>query len=235
MESSRGVPVAIASLQARFVAGGVRFVAGRVFGLRVEVGGRELVPPGEPVIVAGAPHRNWPDGFLLLIALPAEPRLVFLVSENAFKRGWRRALLRLVGGLEPVSASSALNREALTAALAILARAERLGIFPEGWDHLDGSVRDVGAFRRGVAFLAQASGRRVLPVALAGSKPLWRGRTLRVRIGSPLDPPPATAGKTEQQAWSEGLRAALQALLPPEPIEIPAAQREWTWLTDLFN
>lgn len=223
------------ALQARFVTHGVRLVGERVFRLRVEVSGREQVPPGEPLIVAGAPHRNWPDGFLLLLALPAEPRVIFLVSENAFERGWRRVLLRLVGGVEPVSATSALNREALTTALAILARGDRLGIFPEGWDHLDGPLREIGAFRRGVAFLAQESGRRVLPVALAGSKPLWRGKTLRARIGAPVDPPPSTAGKAEQQAWSEGLRATLQALLPPEPPEITVSRRRWTWLTDLFN
>ena len=86
-----------------------------------------------------------------------------------------------------------------------------------------------------MAFIAQQSGRRVLPVALAGSKPLWRGKTLRVQIGPPLAPPPPTAGKREQQAWSDELRAALQTLLPAEPPEIPLAQRRWTWLTDWLN
>jgi 1-acyl-sn-glycerol-3-phosphate acyltransferase len=222
-------------LQAQVVARGVRLIAEQLFAFRIEVSGREHVPPGEPLVVAGAPHRNWPDGFLLLIALPAAPRVVFLVSENTFKRGWRRVLLRLVGGVMPVSTASALNREALAASLAVLARGERLGIFPEGWDHLDGPLREVGPFRRGVAFIAQQSGRRVLPVALAGSKPLWRGKTLRVRIGAPLDPPPATAGKAELQTWSEGLRATLQGLIPPEPPEISESRRRWPWLTNLFN
>jgi 1-acyl-sn-glycerol-3-phosphate acyltransferase len=225
----------IASLQAEIVAGGVRSIGERLFAFRFEVSGREHLPPGEPLIVAGGPHRNWPDGFLLLLALPAEPRVIFLVSENAFKHGWRRVLLRLVGGVMPVSTASALNREALTAGLTVLARGDRLGIFPEGWDHLDASPREIGPFRRGTAFLAQQSGRRVLPVALAGSKPLWRGKTLRVRIGAPLDPPPAAAGKAEQQAWSERLRETVQALLPPEPPSIPAAERRWPWLTTLFN
>lgn len=221
--------------QAHVVTGGVRFIARRIFCFRVEVSGLEHVPRGEPLIVAGAPHRNWIDGFLLIISMPAQPRLVFLASENVADRWWRRALLRLVGGVELVSTSSALNRDALQAALRVLARGERLGIFPEGWHHLADSPRDIGEFRRGIAFIAEQSERRVLPVALAGSKPLWRGKRLHVQIGPPLPPPPPRASKVEQQAWSDGLHATLQALLPPELPEIPVEQRRWTWLTDWLN
>jgi len=35
---------------------------------------------------------------------------------------------------------------------------------PEGWDHLDSPMREIGDFRRGLAFIAQQSGRRALPV-----------------------------------------------------------------------
>ena len=86
-------------------------------------------------------------------------------------------------------------------------------------------MREIGDFRRGLAFIAQQSGRCVLPVALAGSKPLWRGKTLHVRIGAPLDPPPMDAGKVAQQTWSDELRATLQELIPPEPPEIPLERR----------
>lgn len=225
----------IARLQARLVTGGVRFIGSRIFGLRIEVSGLEHVPAGEPLIVAGGPHRNWIDGFLLIYALPARPRIVFLGSEHAQSSWWKRAVLWLVGSFEPVSTTSALNRDALEASLRVLARGDRLGIFPEGWDHLEDPMREVGELRRGVAFIAQHAGRRVLPVALAGSKPLWRGKTLRVRIGEPLPPPPASANKVEQQAWSDELRATLQALIPPDPPIVPVTQRHWTWLTDWLN
>ncbi len=196
----------VKTLQAHFTTSGVRFIGTRIFGFRIEVSGRENIPMGEPLIVAGGPHRNWVDGFLLLVALPPEPRVVFLASENVSDRWWRRALVRLAGGFERVSTTSTLNREALEAALRVLKRGDRLGVFPEGWDHLDSPMREIGDFRRGVAFIAQQSRRRVLPVALAGSKPLWRGKTLRVRIGTPLDPPPLDAGKAAQQTWSDELR-----------------------------
>jgi 1-acyl-sn-glycerol-3-phosphate acyltransferase len=213
----------------------VRFIGTRLFGFRIEVSGRENVPVGQPLIVAGGPHRNWVDGFLLLVALPPQPRLVFLASENVSDRWWKRVLVRLAGGFEPVSTTSVLNRDALEAALLVLARGDRLGIFPEGWDHLEGPMREIGPFRRGLAFVAQQSGRCVLPVALAGSKPLWRGKTLQVRIGTLLDPPPMDAGKVAQQAWSDQLRIALQELIPSEPPEILLGKRRWPWLTDLFN
>jgi 1-acyl-sn-glycerol-3-phosphate acyltransferase len=225
----------IRAFQAHFTTRAVRFIGMRLFGFRIEVSGRENVPAGQPLIVAGGPHRNWVDGFLLLVALPPQPRLVFLASENVSNRWWKRLLVRLAGGFQPVSTTSTLNREALDAALLVLARGDRLGIFPEGWDHLDGPLREIGPLRRGLAFVAQQSGRCVLPVALAGSKPLWRGKTLRVRIGTPLDPPPMDAGKAAQQTWSDGLRASLQELIPPEPPEIPLQRRRWLWLTDLFN
>ena len=169
------------------------------------------------------------------MALPPQPRVVFLASENVSDRWWKRLLVRLAGGFERVSTTSVLNRDALEAALLVLARGDRLGIFPEGWDHLEGPMWEIGPFRRGLAFVAQQSGRCVLPVAIAGSKPLWRGKTLRVRIGTPLDPPPMDAGKAAQQTWSDGLRTTLQGLIPPEPPEVPLERRRWPWLTDLFN
>ena len=223
------------TIQAHFTTSGVRFIGTKIFGFRIEISGPENVPAGEPLIVAGGPHRNWIDGFLLLVALPPRPRVVFLASEHVSDRWWKRVLVRLAGGFEPVSTTSTLNREALAAAHLVLTRGDRLGVFPEGWDHLDGPLREIGEFRRGLAFIAQQSGRRVLPVALAGSSPLWRGKTLRVRIGSPLPPPPANAGKAAQQTWSDELRSTLQDLIPAEPPENPVKQRWWPWLTDLFN
>jgi 1-acyl-sn-glycerol-3-phosphate acyltransferase len=144
-------------------------------------------------------------------------------------------VIRLVGGVEPVSTRSALNRDALQASLRVLARGDRLAILPEGWHHLEASPREIGELRRGVAFIAQQSARRVLPVAIAGSKPLWRGKTLRLRIGAPLPSPAINAAKGEQEAWSATLRATLQELLPSEPPEIPVTRRHWTWLTDWLN
>ncbi|MCD6031389.1 MAG: hypothetical protein K0S78_3563, partial [Thermomicrobiales bacterium] len=88
--------------QARFTWLVVNLIGRGLFGFRIEVRGREHVPAGEPLIVAGGPHRNWVDGFLLMLALPALPRLTFLASENVSDRLWKRILVFIAGGFEAV-------------------------------------------------------------------------------------------------------------------------------------
>lgn len=92
-------------------------------------------------------------------------------------------------------------------------------------------AREIGDLRRGVAFMAQHSQCRVLPISLAGSTELWRGKTLRVQIGAPITPPPPGSSKPMQLTWSESLRATLQAQQPPDPPARPLQEREWPWLT----
>lgn len=210
---------------------GIRLIARYVLRLRIEVTGRAHVPGEEALIVAGGPHRNWIDGFLMLYAMPNQPRMVFLGSESAQRSWWRHLVLWLTGAFQPVSTTSALNREALEAGIHVLERGERLGVFPEGWDHLEDPAREIGELRRGVAFMAQHSQCRVLPISLAGAAELWRGKTLRVQIGAPIAPPSPGSSKTTQLTWSESLRATLQALQPVEPPTRPLHDREWPWLT----
>ena len=210
---------------------GIRLVARYVLRLRIEVTGQAQVPHGEALIVAGGPHRNWIDGFLMLYVMPNLPRMVFLGSENAQRSWWRHLALWLTGAFQPVSTTSALNREALEEGIRVLERGERLGIFPEGWDHMSDAPREIGELRRGVAFMAQHSQCRVLPISIAGTTELWRGKTLRVHIGAPIAPPPPGSSKTAQLTWSESLRATLQALQPADPPARPVHEREWPWLT----
>lgn len=235
MRMATGIRQSARTVQTWLPMTGIRVLARLFFRFRIEVSGREEIPPREALLIAAGPHRNWIDAFLILYAMPNQPRVVFLGSEAAGNRWWKRIILWLAGSFEPVSTTSALNREALDASLRVLARGDCLALFPEGWEHFNEPLREVGEFRRGSAFIAQHSGRRVLPVALAGNRPLWRGKTLRVNIAAPLPPPPANASKAEQQAWSEQLRATLQALQPPDPPTIPLAERRWTWLTTLLN
>lgn len=223
-------------IRARAVHRIVRWIATRLFRFRIEVAGRERVPPGEPLIVAGGPHRNWIDGFLLLLALPASPRVIFLGSAGGlFNTWWKWAILSAAGGFAVVSDRGESNRAAIDAALAVLADGGRLGIFPEGWAHLEADPERVLPVQRGVAFIARESRRRTLPVAIAGAKPLWRGKTLRIRIGDSIPPPPPNASRAEQQAWAEGLRAALESMIPPQPPLPVDGDGPWPWLTTIFN
>ena len=84
--------------------------------------------------------------------------------------------------------------------------------------------------RSGVAVIRQHSGRRVLPVALAGATDFWRGKTLRVRT-APLDALPLGANRHEEPIVVDGLRAALHDVLPPPPAEPPDGKKPRRWLT----
>lgn len=222
-------------LQARLSRRILRLLGHGLFRLRFEFRGLEHVPRGEPLIVAAAPHRNWIDPFLIVIALPPEPRVYFLGSaEGMFNTWWKRAVIAALGGVVPVSTAGHLNREGLETSLRILATDRRLGLFPEGWQQEAKPPDEIQPIRRGVAFLAERSGRRVLPIGLAGSQELWRGKMLRLQVGPPLDPPPPRADRATENAYAQRLTEALRAALPPLPPEPRDGRKPWPWLTRLL-
>jgi 1-acyl-sn-glycerol-3-phosphate acyltransferase len=207
-----------------------------IFGFRVDVAGHEQIPRGEPLIVAAAPHRNWIDPFLVLSVLPRRPRTYYLGSREAvFNTRWKRLILGAFGGVIAVSSVGGLNREALETALSVLRSGASLGIFPEGWGHTKDPPDQLAEIRRGVGWLAVRSGRRVLPVALAGAQQLWRGKTLRVRIGPPISPPAGLTGRAREEATAAALEQSLRALLPPQPPSLEPHLRPWPWLTSLLD
>ena len=228
-------PTPLLRLQARVTRGLLFFIGRTVFGLRLEFRGLERAPRGETLIVAGAPHRNWIDPFLIVMALPAAPRVYFLGSaEGMFNRWWKRLVIVLLGGVVPVSTSGQLNREALQTALDVLVADNHLGLFPEGWGQEHQPPDEIQPIQRGVAFLAARSGRRILPVALAGTRELWRGKTLRLCVGAPLDGLPPKPERADEQALVERLGASLRSLQPPLPPEPPDGRKPWPWLTRLL-
>jgi len=217
-------------LQARRIKLWLTLVGKGLFRFTIEVEGLELVPRGEPLIVAAAPHRNWIDPFLILQVLPPLPRTYFLAAaDTAGNRWWKRITIELAGGMVPVATRGQLNRDGLELSLAILERGNRVGIFPEGWGAKPDS--EIMPLKRGVAFISQHSGRRVLPVALAGTTDLWRGKTLRMRIAPPLDALAPGASRHDEQTYVDTLRTALQNALPSAPPEPPDGKKPWRWLT----
>ena len=228
--SERFRPTLWSALQARRIKLWLTLVGKGLLRFNIEVEGLQLVPRGEPLIVAAAPHRNWIDPFLILQALPPLPRTYFLAAADTIgNRWWKRKLIQLAGGMVPVATRGHLNREGLELALGILEGGNRVGIFPEGWAAKPDP--EIMPLKRGVAFLSQRSGRRVLPVALAGTTDLWRGKTLRVRIAPPLAALPPEADRHEEQAYVDALRTVLQEAVPPQPEEPLDGRKPWRWLT----
>src|SRR5215204_353726 len=110
-------PTVWSALQARRIKLWLTLVGKGLLRLNIEIQGLELVPRGEPLIVAAAPHRNWIDPFLILQALPPLPRTYFLAADTPGNRWWKRILINLAGGMVPVSTKGQFNRDGLALAL----------------------------------------------------------------------------------------------------------------------
>lgn len=165
------------------------FLALAVPMFRFRVEGAERVPEtGAGVVVA--PHRSWLDPACVGGACRRPIR--FLILESIHERRWTRWFYR---GMEtiPISSDSALAP--LRRALRHLRRGGLVGVFPEGRVVSSGRV---GVVHPGAALLATRSGAPVIPIQIEGSERAWpHGRrwpgpaAIRVRVGSPVFPPPA--------------------------------------------
>jgi hypothetical protein len=131
--------------------------------------------------VIAAAHRGWMDPFLVLHALPPEPRAWFLGSAaSAIGTRPRAWLARRVGGLLPVWRGGIGVEQHVAAARAVL---ERGGVFvqmPEGT--VSGPPGRLGPFRNGAALIALRTGAPIVPIAIAGTEELYIGRRMASRV-----------------------------------------------------
>jgi len=110
----------------------VRSVLFGVFRFRVATAGQEHLPDGGYLVVAAA-HRGWMDPFVVLHALPPEPRARFLGSAaSTFTSPWREWLARRLGGLLPVWRGGLGVEQHVGSARAVLAGGGVFVQMPEG-------------------------------------------------------------------------------------------------------
>lgn len=170
----------------------------------------DRMPAEGPVIVVSN-HLGFLDGPLVFIFAPRPLR--FLVKRSYFSSAWG-VFLRATGQI-PIDQHHA-DREALGAAREVLSGGGGLGIFPEG-------TRGSGAVQtaqQGAAFLAQATGARIVPVAVLGTKgsggkdswPRLRG-SVRLVVGQPftLQKHRGVPGRDRLRLATEELRGRLAA------------------------
>jgi 1-acyl-sn-glycerol-3-phosphate acyltransferase len=142
-----------------------------------------------PCVLAAAPHRGWPDPFLVLLAWPADaPRLAWFGDEVTMTRSWwrRRLLPRL--GMIPIDAGSSPGAVAtyLDAARRVLERGCVIVVFAEkGPPSPRGRTRTIAP---GAAWLAIAGDVPLVPVALAGFLESGLGTRFAVRFLRPIEP-----------------------------------------------
>lgn len=177
------------------VARGVcRVAAGALFSVRVV--GRENLPSGG-TILAGLPHRNWVEPFLLLGMLPR--RTIWIADRRAVTGSWlRRGAARLAGGAIAVG-RGVTGFEAVVSEVELAVRAgHNVVIFPElGPPSWPPAPRQLSA---GVSYLAARTGAQVVPIVFGGTDELYFGRTILVRI-LPAVAAPTDTGRDSTRAW----------------------------------
>jgi 1-acyl-sn-glycerol-3-phosphate acyltransferase len=199
-----------------------RLILFGLFRFRIETSGRELLPPGGYLLV-GAAHRGWMDPFLVLHALPPEPRAWFLGSgPSTFTSRWREVLIRRIGGLLPVWRGGVGVDAHVASARAVV---DAGGVFvqmPEGT--VSGQPGRIGPFRPGAALIALRTGATIVPFAMAGTEELYIGKRMASRILQPV-----TIGDLLGAPWKGELPA------PGGREELELARRATVRLSELIG
>ncbi len=173
-------PEAKASVLYRLIRLLVRFLCFGVFRFRIATSGQEHVPRGGYLLVAGA-HRGWMDPFVVMHALPLEPRCWILGSgPSTFTTRWREVLAKRVGGLLPVWRGGVGIDKHVESARTVLANGAVFVQMPEGT--VSGPPGRLGAMRTGWAIIAMRTDAPILPLAMAGTEELYLGKRMASRI-----------------------------------------------------
>lgn len=243
-------PEAKASLFYRVIRLLVRFLCFVVFRFRIATSGQEHIPAGGGYLVVAAAHRGWMDPFVVMHALPAEPRAWFLGSApSALTSKTREWLARSVGGLLPVWRGGVGIDAHVASAKAVIANGAVFVQMPEGT--VSGPPGRLGPLRNGWAIIAMRTDAPILPIAMAGTEELYIGRRMASRVLPPTsvrelagvgpDAPFPEPGSRDELALArvlsdrlaERLGPVIEALYP-ETVDPPEHRRRLrdrlTWL-----
>ena len=242
-------PEAKASILYRVLRLVARFVIFVVFRFRIRTSGQENLPRGGYLLVAAA-HRGWMDPFVVMHAIPTEPRAWFLGSgPSTFTTRWRERLIHRLGGLLPVWRGGIGIEQHVASARAVIANGAVFAQMPEGT--VSGPAGRIGPFRTGWAVIALRTDAPIVPLAIAGTEELYLGRRLASRVlpvtsaralaGLAPDAPFPSEGTREELALAHRMSDALAGILGPavealypwtvDPPDHPRRLRErLTWL-----
>jgi acyltransferase-like protein len=226
-----------------------RLILFGLFRFRISTSGQEHLPRGGYLLI-GAAHRGWMDPFVVLHALPVEPRAWFLGSgPSTFTTRWREALIHRLGGLLPVWRGGVGVDHHVRAAAAVVTNGGVFVQMPEGT--VNGPPSRLGPFRPGAALIALRTDAPIVPIAIAGTEELYLGRrmaseilpatSVRQLLGPGWDGVLPPDGSREELALARALSDALSVRLAPVVAKLHAQldvhrprtrllRRRLTWL-----
>jgi 1-acyl-sn-glycerol-3-phosphate acyltransferase len=225
-------PESKASRRYRLVRWLARLILFGLFRFQIRTDGQANLPDGGYLLVAAA-HRGWMDPFVVIHAIPLEPRAWFLGSgPSTFSSRWRERLIHALGGLLPVWRGGLGIDQHVESARAVVANGGVFVQMPEGT--VSGPPGRVGAFRTGWAVIALRTDAPIVPLAMAGTDELYLGRRLASRVlpvtsaralaGLPPDAAMPKPGSREELNVARRMSEALSAVLGP----VVEALQPWT-------
>jgi putative phosphoserine phosphatase / 1-acylglycerol-3-phosphate O-acyltransferase len=193
---------------------------------RIDLAGTEHLPTEGPAILC-ANHRSYFDVSAVAYVVAKGGRPVrFLGKKEVFDAPVIGDLARALGGIRVERGTG--SDEPLREALAALQAGEMVALMPQG------TIPRGRAFfepelqgRWGAARLAALSGAPVIPIGLWGTEKVWPRRAKVPAMWNVTDPPPVVIrvgppvelGRTDPDADTRAIMAAIVDLLPPEARE----------------
>ncbi len=207
-----------------------RLTAHLLFRLRVD--GRENIPKGNYIVIAN--HLSWIDPFLLVLALPSEPRLYFIGPFQAINAGWKGWILRTFDVMVAFERGATWQgKQMFKTSLEILHDGAVLGLFPEG--KIGPREGELEPLQRGIGHLVLRAECPVLPVAFSGVRELYLRKQVTVVVGKPFQVTATGSDRhAEVDAAVERIAHELRSLIPPY-VEPHPRVKLWRHLTYLLD
>jgi 1-acyl-sn-glycerol-3-phosphate acyltransferase len=207
-----------------------RVIAGVLFD--VDVDGADRLPAG-PAIVAGAPHRNWVEPFLMFGLLPRRP--VWIADRRAVTGSrLRAAVARAAGGVIAVGRGG----DGFEAVVADVRRSVDAGraliIFPE--TGRPSGPPDLRTLSAGLGHLSARAQAPVVPVVFGGTHELYLRRRLVVHVLPAIDPPDSVSRPAIHE-WMDHFEEALAGAAAEAHRGSEAKPPRWKvgrWLTGTY-
>jgi 1-acyl-sn-glycerol-3-phosphate acyltransferase len=199
-----------------------------LFRLRIE--GRHNFAVGPAIYCFN--HLNWTDPFVVIAALPGRPRYaLFGPKEEDMSRGGRNRLISWTGMAIPYRPAKDDLIETTRRATGLLRDGWVIAVAGEGRIHR--GEHELLPLAEGTAYFALRAGVPIIPLALNGTSWLGVRRTIRVRVGAPIE----VSGRPTREAvrgLTDATATALRAMVADFP-DPPEPGRFGRWLTELFN